>query len=114
MLEAIPDAAHLLERDGFTWRLLGENDVTQITLKVGHGRLTGKTGCGDYTADFTRTGDAWTVTEVRRRNMLPCPNTTSAMSEDFLAQLQTVTKVEAVDTQLRLVTPGETLFFTRK
>jgi heat shock protein HslJ len=104
----------VLERDRFTWRLHGESDVTQITLEVGHGRLTGKTGCGDYTADFTRTGDAWTVTRVQRKNMLPCPNTTSAMSERFLGLLPEVTRVQANGNQLQLMAPGETLFFSRK
>ncbi len=114
LLEAIPDAALVLERDRSTWRLLGENDVIQVTLQVGNGQLTGKTGCGDYTADYTRTGDAWTVTDVQRRNVLPCANTASADSERFLGQLQTVTRVQATENQLQLITPEEILFFTRK
>lgn len=113
-LEAIPDAALLLDADGFTWRLENKNGPSRITLVVGRDRLTGNSGCGNYTAGFTRNGDAWTIQEAKVVPV-PCPSDAGVPASRFLSLPTKVTSVElGGDTQLRLVTPGETLFFTRK
>ena len=119
LLEAIPDSALVLRAERSTWRLdnssglWGKDGQTSITLRVDDGRLSGRNGCGTYSAGFRHHGDTWTVTNPTHPNPVPCPNTTAASSERFLSLLVTVTRVELVDNQLRLITPTEPLLFTR-
>jgi heat shock protein HslJ len=110
----------MLAAEGATWRLdnkdghWGNGNDSGITLKVNDATLSGKTSCTGYTADFQHAGDAWTIAEPTLQNPHPCPNTVSARSEHFLGLLQKVTTVQVTEDQLRLVTPDETLSFSRK
>ncbi|MGV8907945.1 MAG: META domain-containing protein [Propionicimonas sp.] len=104
------DVWQLDNRTGY-WAA-GEN--WDITLEVNHATLSGNSGCADYTAAYQRSGDAWTIAEPITRSPMPCPNTRSAMSERFLQLLPKVTSMQVVGNQLRLVTPDETLSFTRR
>ena len=118
LLKATSDPARVLAAEGATWHLDNKggdwgND-TGITLRVNDATLSGKTGCAEYTADFQHAGDTWTIAEPTLQNPHPCPNTVSARSERFLGLLQKVTAVQATEDQLRLVTPDQTLSFSRK
>ncbi len=118
MLEAIPDSALLLAAEKSTWRLdnssgqWGKGEQTSITLRVERGRLSGRSGCGDYTADFTHNGNSWSIS-AGTREPVPCPSDAGQPADRFLELLEKVTRVELEDNQLRLITPDETLYFTR-
>ncbi|HEY3544710.1 MAG TPA: META domain-containing protein [Propionicimonas sp.] len=118
LLQATSDPARVLAAERATWQLDNKggdwgND-SGITLRVNDATLSGKTGCAEYTADFQHAGDTWTIAEPTLQNPHPCPNTVSARSERFLGMLQKVTAVQATEDQLRLITPDETLSFSRK
>lgn len=117
VLEAVPDAALLLAAEKSTWRLdnssglWGKGEQSSITLRVESHRLSGRSGCGDYTADLTHDGNSWSVSSATREPV-PCPSTAGQPADRFLGLLEKVTRVELEDAQLRLVTPSETLLFT--
>lgn len=118
LLQATADPTHGPASD--VWRLdnrigyWGAGENGGITLKLNEATLSGSSGCADYTAAYQRSGDAWVIAEPTTRNPMPCPNTRSAMSVRFLDVLPKVTTVYLVGNQLRLVTPDETLSFSRK
>jgi hypothetical protein len=120
LLQATSDPARVLAAEGATWRLdnkdgdWGGGLDLGITLRVNDATLSGKTGCAEYTAAYEHAGDAWTIAEPTLQRPLPCPNTVSATSERFLGLLQKVTTVQVTENQLRLVTPDQTLSFSRK
>ncbi len=117
VLEAVPDAALLLAAEKSTWRLdnssglWGKGEQSSITLRVESHRLSGRSGCGDYTADLTHDGNSWSVSSATREPV-PCPSTAGQPADRFLGLLEKVTRVELEDAKLRLVTPSETLLFT--
>lgn len=119
LLEAIADPARLLVAEGAMWRLdnkdgrWGSGTDSAITLQVKDDVLHGQTGCGDYSASYTHSGDAWTISPVQTSNNLPCPSGTSTYAQRFIEELQKVTTVQVAKDQLRLVTPDMTLTFTR-
>ncbi len=120
LLQATADPARLLAADAANWQLdnkdgaWGAGKDSGITLQVNDATLSGKTGCGDYSATYRNTGDAWTIDEATRLHPLPCASTASALSERFLGLLPTVTTIQVTENQLRLVTPDVTLSFSRK
>lgn len=118
LLQATADPMHGLASD--VWQLenrigyWGAGENWGITLKMNKATLSGSSGCADYTAAYQRSGEAWAIAEPTTRNPMPCPNTRSAMSVRFLQVLPKVTTVYLVGNQLRLVTPDETLSFSRR
>jgi heat shock protein HslJ len=120
LLQATSDPALVLAAEGATWHLdnkdgdWGNGNDSGITLRVNDTTLSGKTGCAEYTAAFEHAGEAWTIAEPTLQNPHPCPNTVSATSERFLGLLQKVTTVQVAEDQLRLVTPDQTLSFSRR
>lgn len=118
VLEAIPDAALLLAAEKSTWRLdnssglWGKGERTAITLRVERDRIVGNSGCGNYTADLSHNGNSWSISSATREPV-PCPSGAGLPADRFLGLLEKVTRVELVDTQLRLITPDEPLYFRR-
>lgn len=119
VLDATYDPTPLLIAEGGTWVLDNPDGAwgkgsPGFTLQVHDDRLSGRTACEDYEAPYRHRLAAWTVTDMIRTNVLPCPNVTSAHSERFLGLLAEVTTVRTTGDRLLLVTPEETLAFTRK
>jgi heat shock protein HslJ len=119
LLQATADPALMLAAEGISWRLdnkdgrWGAGDQSAITLKVAGDSLSGNSGCGDYTAPYRHRNDAWTITDVTVLNRVPCPSTAGMYASRFFTLLQKVTAVQVTENQLRLVTPDETLTFSR-
>ncbi len=119
LLQASADPALMLATEGFTWRLdnkdgrWGQGKESPITIRIGSDALSGNSGCGQYTAGFTHTGDVWSVEEPDVVPV-PCPSNAGHPASAFLSLLATVTQVETADRQLRLITPNETLSFSLK
>jgi heat shock protein HslJ len=119
LLQATADPALMLAAEGISWRLdnkdgrWGKGDQSAITLKVAADSLSGTNGCGDYTAQYRHRNEAWTITDVTQVNPVPCPSTTGLYAQRFLGLLEKVTTVQVTENQLRLVTPEETLSFSR-
>ena len=120
LLRAASDPVRLLVAEAATWRLdnkdgrWGAGKDSAITLRVNDDTLSGNTGCSDYSAPFEHSGDRWTISPVVTTNNMPCPNGTSAFSQQFLEVFQKVTTVQVAQNQLRLITPDVTLSFTRQ
>ncbi len=120
LLQAVSEPARLLAAEGATWRLdnkdgdWGAGKDSAITLRVNDDVLFGTTGCSQYNAPYRHSGDAWTVSAVLTFKAVPCPNRTSTYAQRFIDVIQKVTSIQIAENQVRLLTPNETLSFSRK
>jgi heat shock protein HslJ len=92
----------------------GAGKDSAITLQVNDDVLFGTTGCSQYNAAYQHNGDAWTVSAVLTFKTVPCASRTSSYAQRFIEVIQKVTTVQVAENQLRLVTPDETLSFSRQ
>lgn len=104
-----------LTPDAATWQLVnlaGTDQVAAgITLTVAGDQLRGESGCGEYTADLTRAGNAWTVSNLALSTTVRCPEAANRRATRYLTALGQVTEAELDPFRLTLTGPGARLSF---
>ncbi len=104
-----------LTPDATTWRLVDLAGTEQvgagITFTVTGDQLSGDSGCGEYAADLTREGNAWTVSNLALSSTVRCPEAANRRATHYLAALGQVTKAELDPFRLTLTGPDAKLSF---
>jgi len=106
--------------DSVTWQVtrLGgaPRQDSGLTLVIRGGSVRGGTICVDYTADLSRNGDAWSVTNRQnvRGTEVPCPLQSSNDMNRYFDLLDQVTHATVSVDQLVLTGPNGTLTFAIK
>ena len=104
-----------LTPDATTWRLADLAGTDQvgagITLTVAGDELRGDSGCGEYAADLTREGSAWTVSNLAITTTIRCPEAANRRATRYLTALGQVTKAELDPFRLTLTGPEARLSF---
>jgi len=117
-----PEGRLVLEpiSDSVTWQVtrLGgaPKQDSGLTLVIRGDRVRGSTVCVDYTADLTRHGDAWSLTNRQdvRGTEVPCPLESSTDMNRYFDLLDQVTHATVSVDQLVLTGPDGTLTFAIK